>query len=200
MTEPPISANNTRNRILKAAAEIIAEKGYTRTTTRAIAKAAGVNEVTIFRHFGSKRNLFSEMINQHSALPDLTDIIESQLTGDYRQDLLHLGSVFFMTITARKEALRLMLCEAKELPEVREVAVKIPDQLRLVLTGYFQKKIETGYLRKLNPEVMAQGFLGMFFSYGIARDMLGASIAPEVSQEALIAQFVDIFVAGTLEQ
>jgi len=200
MTEPPISANNTRNRILKAAAEIIAEKGYTRTTTRAIAKAAGVNEVTIFRHFGSKRNLFSEMINQHSALPDLTDIIESQLTGDYRQDLLQLGSVFFMTITARKEALRLMLCEAKELPEVREVAVKIPDQLRLVLTGYFQKKIETGYLRKLNPEVMAQGFLGMFFSYGIARDMLGASIAPEVSQEALIAQFVDIFVAGTLEQ
>jgi len=200
MTEPPISANNTRNRILKAAAEIIAEKGYTRTTTRAIAKAAGVNEVTIFRHFGSKRNLFSEMINQHSALPDLTAIIESQLTGDYRQDLLHLGSVFFMTITARKEALRLMLCEAKELPEVREVAVKIPDQLRLVLTGYFQKKIETGYLRKLNPEVMAQGFLGMFFSYGIARDMLGASIAPEVPQEALIAQFVDIFVAGTLEQ
>ena len=93
-----------------------------------------------------------------------------------------------------------MLCEAKELPEVREVVVKIPDQLRLVLTGYFQKKIETGYLRKLNPEVMAQGFLGMFFSYGIARDMLGASIAPEVSQEALIAQFVDIFVAGTLKQ
>lgn len=200
MTDTFPQTDGTRVRILKAAAEIIAEKGYTRTTTRAIAEAAGVNEVTIFRHFGSKRNLFSEMIQQHSALPDLSDIIINQLTGDYRKDLLHLGSVFFMAITARKEALRLMLCEAKELPEVREVVVKIPDQLRLLLTGYFQKKIETGNLRKLNPEVMAQGFLGMFFSFGIARDMLGASIAPEVSQEALIAQFVDIFVAGTLKQ
>lgn len=200
MTDTFPQTDGTRVRILKAAAEIIAEKGYTRTTARAIAEAAGVNEVTIFRHFGSKRNLFSEMIQQHSALPDLSDIIINQLTGDYRKDLLHLGSVFFMAITARKEALRLMLCEAKELPEVREVVVKIPDQLRLLLTGYFQKKIETGNLRKLNPEVMAQGFLGMFFSYGIARDMLGASIAPEVSQEALIAQFVDIFVAGTLKQ
>jgi AcrR family transcriptional regulator len=200
MPQTLIPTDDARSRILKAAAEIIAEKGYTRTTTRAIANAASVNEVTIFRQFGSKRNLFSEMIHQYSALPDLTAIIENQLTGDYRQDLLHLGSVFFMAITARKEALRLMLCEAKEIPEVREVAVKIPDQLRLVLTGYFQKKIEAGYLRKLNPEVMAQGFLGMFFSYGIARDMLGSSIAPQVSQESLIAQFVDIFVAGTLEQ
>ena len=62
MTDTFPQTDDTRIRILKAAAEIIAEKGYTRTTTRAIAEAAGVNEVTIFRHFGSKRNLFSEMI------------------------------------------------------------------------------------------------------------------------------------------
>jgi len=115
--------DDTRDRILKAAAEIMAEKGYARATTRSIADAAGVNEVTIFRHFGSKRNLLSEMIHQHSALPDLTSIIEKQLTGKFRQDLIKLGSVFLTSITERKEALRLMLCEARELPEVRGVVV-----------------------------------------------------------------------------
>jgi AcrR family transcriptional regulator len=199
MTETSSPIDDTRQRILQAAAEIIAERGYARATTRSIAESAGVNEVTLFRHFGSKRNLLSELIGQHSALPELTKVIENQLTGDYRQDLTRLATVFFRVITERKEALRLMLCEARELPEVREVIVQVPDQLRGVLTGYFQSQMDGGKVKEMHPELMAQAFLGMFFSYGIAREMLASQIAPDVPQEALIAQFVDIFVSGSLK-
>ena len=194
----PTPTDDTRERIIQAAAEIFAEKGYARTTTRSIAEAAGVNEVTLFRHFGSKRNLLSEIVHQYSPLPDLTTIIESQLTGDYRQDLFHLGLVFLNILTQRKEALRLILCEAHEIPELREVIVQIPNQLRQVLTRYFQAKIQEGSIRDLNPALMAQGFLGMFFTYAIAREMLGSEIAPGVSTEDLTARFVDIFIHGTL--
>ena len=120
MPVTPQSTDETREKILSAAAEVMAELGYARATTRIIAKAAGVNEVTLFRHFGSKRNLLSEMIHSRSALPDLTNIINSQLTGEYRQDLINLATVFNRMIIKRKEALRLMLCEAKEFPDVRE--------------------------------------------------------------------------------
>jgi AcrR family transcriptional regulator len=198
MSEYKSSTDDTRDRILKAAADIISRRGYARATTRAIAEAAGVNEVTLFRHFGNKRNLLAEMIQKHSALPNLTFIIENQLTGDYRQDLVHLATVFYHAITERKEALRLMLCEARELPEVQEIIVKVPDLLRKLLTRYFQEKIEANLIRNTNPEVMAQGFLGMFFSYGIAREMLDSKIAPEISEEAIITEFVDIFVGGTI--
>jgi AcrR family transcriptional regulator len=177
----------------------MSEKGYTGTTTKAIAEAAGVNEVTLFRQFGSKRNLLSEMISRHSALPGLTGLIESQLTGDYRQDLIRLATVFFRAITERKEALRMMLCEARELPEVREVVVQAPDQLRAVLTRYFQSQMEAGKVKEMHPEVMAQAFLGMFFSYGIAREILASQIALEMPQEAMIAHFVDIFISGSLK-
>jgi AcrR family transcriptional regulator len=194
----PTPTDDTRERIMAAAAEIFVEKGYARATTRSIAEAAGVNEVTLFRHFGSKRNLLSEIVHQYSPLPDLTSIIVNQLSGDYRQDLLHLGTVFLNTLTQRKEALRLILCEAHEIPELREVIVQIPDQLRQVLTRYFQAKIQEGSIRDLNPALMAQGFLGMFFSYAIAREMLGSEIAPEVPTEDLVAKFVDIFIHGTL--
>lgn len=199
MTEVLSPTDDTRQRILQAAAEIMAEKGYSGTTTKSIADAAGVNEVTLFRHFGSKRNLLSELINQHSALPGLTSLIESQLTGDYREDLIHLATVFFRAITERKEALRLMLCEARELPEVRDVVVQIPDQLRGLLTRYFQNRMEADEIKEMHPELMAQAFLGMFFTYGIAREMLSSQIAAEVPQEAIIAQFVDIFVRGSLK-
>jgi len=47
----------TRQSILDAAAELIGERGYRATTTRAIAERAGVNEVTTFRHFGNKKGL-----------------------------------------------------------------------------------------------------------------------------------------------
>jgi AcrR family transcriptional regulator len=200
MTEAQPKSDDTRQRILQAAAEIMAERGYARATTKLIAETAGVNEVTLFRHFGSKRNLLSEMINQHSALPGLMELIESQLTGDYRQDLIRLATVFFRAITERKEGLRLMLCEARELPEVREVVVQIPDQLREVMMRYFQRQIEADVIKEMHPELMAQAFLGMFFSYGIAREMLASQIAPDVPQEALIAQFVDIFINGTLKE
>jgi len=197
MNETQTPTDDTRDRILKAAAEIIADRGYTRATTRAIAAAANVNEVTLFRHFGSKRNLLLEMIQRHSALPDLRSVLQHKLTGEYRQDLVQFGTAFYRAITERQEALRLMLCEAQELPELQEVIVRIPDQLREVLTDYFKGKIAGGQVREMDPEVMAQGFLGMFFSYGIAREILNSSVASHVPSESLIAQFVDIFVDGT---
>ena len=44
-------------RLLEAALEVIAREGYAGATTRQIAAEAGVNEVTLFRRFGSKRGL-----------------------------------------------------------------------------------------------------------------------------------------------
>ena len=43
-----------RHRILNAAARVYALHGWRGATTRRIADEAGVNEVTIFRQFGSK--------------------------------------------------------------------------------------------------------------------------------------------------
>ena len=49
-----------RARLLTAAREVFAEKGYRGATTRDIAERAGVTEPMVFRHFGSKTALFEE--------------------------------------------------------------------------------------------------------------------------------------------
>ena len=53
----------SRNRILDAAARVYAELGFRGATTRRIADVAGVNEVTIFRIFGSKAKLMAEAVS-----------------------------------------------------------------------------------------------------------------------------------------
>lgn len=46
-----------RDRLLHAAAQVYSETGFRGTTTRRIARVAGVNEITLFRHFGTKEAL-----------------------------------------------------------------------------------------------------------------------------------------------
>jgi AcrR family transcriptional regulator len=51
-----------RQLLLDAARDLFAERGFKGTSTRDIAERAGVSEVMIFRHFGTKANLFQESV------------------------------------------------------------------------------------------------------------------------------------------
>jgi len=196
---PESRADETRQRIIEAAARVFAEKGYARATTRALAAAAGVNEVTLFRHFGNKQGLFAAVTEQYAG-PAVTTALKAQLTGDYHRDLLTVGSQLMQVLLERREVLRMMLCEASHFPEVQAVMVQNPRQIRRMLARYLQQQIERGQVRSLHPEATAQAFAGMLFSYAIMWEILGDSIEPEITTEELVAQFVDIFVQGTIRR
>lgn len=57
----------TEQKFLDAALEIFAEKGYKGATTRLIAQKAGFSELTLFRKFKSKENLFNKVLTQNVA-------------------------------------------------------------------------------------------------------------------------------------
>ena len=192
-------SDDTRQRILLAAARVFAEKGYARATTRALAGAAGVNEVTLFRHFGSKQGLFSAIVEAYAA-PALKTAIAAQLTGDYRQDLMIMATHVLQLMLELREPMRLMLCEAQHFPEVRQVMAQNPRQLRHMLGGYLRQQMAQGRVRPLHAEAAAQAFWGMFFAYTFSLWLLDEPLDPELSTEELVAQYVDIFVAGTLAQ
>ena len=188
--------DETRQRIMLAAAQVFAEKGYARATTRALAAAAGVNEVTLFRHFGSKQNLFAAIVENYAA-PALTAAFKAQLTGDYHQDLLTMGTMVMSVLLERRDAMRMMLCEAEHFPEVRQVMAQNPRHLRQALSSYLELQMKQGQVRQLHTEAAAQAFWGMFFAYGIGLGILQEPVSPELAPEELVALFVDIFVNGT---
>ncbi len=63
---PRMRADKRRNQLLNVAAQLFAERGYRGTTTAELAKAAGVTEPILYRHFASKLELFVTLIEEVS--------------------------------------------------------------------------------------------------------------------------------------
>lgn len=55
-------AEETRRALLAAAGELFTSAGYDRTSVRAIAERAGVNQALLFRYFGNKEALFAQVV------------------------------------------------------------------------------------------------------------------------------------------
>ena len=189
--------DQTRTRIMDAATQLFTEKGYAGTTTRAIAELAGVNEVTLFRHFGTKEKLAKAIMDQFGGLAIAEDL-ELHFCGDYVQDLTLVGYAMIKVMTDRNDAIRMAICEAGNFPEFRQVVAENPRQIRRMLARYFDRQMEAGLIHQGHSEVLAQAFLGMFFSYAVLQGFLLDSLEPELSSQEIVQQFVSLFVHGTL--
>lgn len=193
-----MTKNNIKTQIIEAAEKQFFDLGYKRATTRKIAQAAGVTEVTLFRHFGNKQNLFLAVVNQKATQSDADEFLSLNLEDDYREDMLRLGRFMMRIMQERRDGMRLILCEAAHFPELQEVVGRAPLQLRDMIANYLQQRIDAGDIVARDPQVMAQGFLGFFFSYTIAFGFLDQTMALEASPDEMTAEFVDLFVQGTL--
>jgi AcrR family transcriptional regulator len=191
--------DETRQRIIQGAAQVFAQKGYDGATTREIAQVAGVNEVTLFRHFGNKKNIFMAVIERFSALPGLEAAMKDQLTGDYRQDLTKLGMHFLTTMLKQRKAILMSLCTAEHLPEIRDVVAQPPARQQQMLGAYLRQQIERGVVRNLpSPEVVAKMFFGILFEFAISQPLVTGTPIEHMPPEEIVAQVVDIFVRGTI--
>jgi AcrR family transcriptional regulator len=194
--------SSTNERLLDATLRLISEKGYLRATTKEIARKAGVTEVTLFRHFGSKERLFEEVIHQYSFLPRLRDLL-SEIEGSsysYEKVLNVIGMRFLGTLKERKSLVRIMTSEINVYPEkIREVHTKFIEETIQVLAGYFRTQQARGLLRRFSPEMAASAFLGMIFSYFNIEEIVKGRDVTKKETEKIIKEFVGIFVCGTLK-
>ena len=190
---------SARARIITAASRLFTEKGYAGTTTRAIAEAAGVNEVTIFRHFGTKENLAKAIMDQFGGLAIAEDL-ELRFSGDYAQDLNLIGKMMMKVMTERSDSMRMAICEAGNFPEFQQVVAENPRQLRGMLARYLKRQMDNHVILPGHAEVLAQAFLGMFFSYIVLKGFLSDDLKPKISSDQVMDQFVDLFVRGTLSE
>ena len=77
MTRLP--AAQRKAQLLDVAADLFSRAGYARATTAELAKAAGVTEPIIYRHFASKRDLFVDLIERTAART--LEVWEKHLSG-----------------------------------------------------------------------------------------------------------------------
>jgi AcrR family transcriptional regulator len=69
-----VALAETRERILDATAGIMREQGLARATTKEIARAAGLSEAALYRHFRSKEEIFLRVMRER--LPRFIEAIK----------------------------------------------------------------------------------------------------------------------------
>ena len=193
-TPPEPMPGDTRQRILRAALRLFGEVGYAQATTRQIAAAAGVNEVTLFRHFGSKKALLMACIDAHNAA-GFAATFEAGLTGEYAADILWMAGRQIADMSANMELLRVMVCDARSVPELRQMLLAGGRSNMQRLSRYFQSQIEAGAIRDgLSAEALSIAFDSLFSSGVLLESLFGV---PRLSIAGLVRPLADLFVQGT---
>src|SRR5437762_11965590 len=65
-----MAGEDRRLQILRVAMSLFSQRGFRGTTTKEIALAAGVSEAMVFRHFATKEELYSAILDQKACLHD----------------------------------------------------------------------------------------------------------------------------------
>jgi AcrR family transcriptional regulator len=119
-----------------AALAVLAERGYAGATTRRIAEAAGINEVTLFRRFGDKRQLILAAIHA-----DVSRLADNGLTttGDIEADLIRVVEYYLDIYQHRNGLVGTLLLEGARNPDVAAL-IKEPlgamSRLAEIFAGY----------------------------------------------------------------
>jgi AcrR family transcriptional regulator len=180
----------TRAKILAAARELFERNGTRGTTTREVAEKAGVNEATLFRHFGSKRALLVAMREQACGVEEFRSILSALAGVDFAADLRQIAYQVTENMLAKRAMMCVSLAEdatgSDDVPEFRG-----PAQISTDLASYFTAKAAAGAFRG-DPALAARCFLGILFSY-VVGPKLWDSAAPD---RATLDGIVDVFLNG----
>lgn len=193
--DPRTSPEETRERIFAAAREIFAVRGPHGTTTREIADRAGVNEATLFRHFGNKIALLDAMKEYFCQNNEtrIRAVFESLSGTDLAADLRVIGANMIAGMQQNKDLIRATLVEEASNPQAASAPWRAPNVARDYLTRFLSKHVESGELQG-PPELIARVFMGMFFAYIMGRGFWTESV---LSDERAVETFVDIFLNGS---
>lgn len=191
---------NTKERILEATFKLISQKGYLGTTTREIAHNAGVTELTLFRHFGSKERLFEEVLNRYSFLPKLKELLPSLRESPYKKSLQILGERFIETLKNKKSLIKIMFSEINLYPDkIKDVYSNFLDEIIKTLAEYFSCLQKKETIQRFPPDVLARAFLGMFFSYFLSEEIILGRTIEKTEFKKLSEVFICLFIKGTLK-
>lgn len=197
---PSPSETETRTRILQAAQQLFARQGYDATTTRDLARAAGVAEGTLFRHFDHKKSILIEIATQ-GWVEILTDLLmELSEMASYRA-ISQVMQKRMRNLKQNADMMRVCFMEAQFHPELRDrIQVEVITKMMDVTEAFFQTAIDRGIYRPINPRVIARVFLGMFAISGFSElTIMEPNISPRELQE-MAEGIADIFLNGVLDK
>jgi len=181
--------------IREAAAKLFLEKGYQGTSMDDVAAAAGVSKQTIYTHFASKEELFSDLVLANAArVEDFAATIGPTLAG---ADNLEAGmrelARRYLGFVARPDVLRLrrlIIGEAGRFPALaREYYERVPGRVYEALAAAFAEQ------HLDDPQTAAQHFAWLTLGVPLDRGMFETPLQ-ELDVDQLADAAVRVFLSA----
>lgn len=146
------SQSSTRQRLIQSALQLFITQGISGTTTRQIAEAAEVNEVTLFRHFGSKHGLLLGVLEESTAFQSLGQALNShhQSAASTEQSFQEYASFCLHALEQVPDLIRSLVGEANQYPADNRLAL---GKRMTEITQYMAQYLESFMAeRQLTPQ------------------------------------------------
>jgi len=198
--QPAASASpaDTKERLLAAAARVIARDGLNGSTTREIAREAGVNEVTLFRHFQTKDRLIAAVVAKNFGRESEAKQPQAPApTGDLKADLQAMAELYDRLFTANLPLIRTMMGEIhhNHCSQERAVFKGIFLPLKAALQERLEAARQAGVIRAAcRADLLADQFAAMLFTGALRRSTPHAII--DYSPADYLAAVVDLTLHG----
>ncbi len=181
--------------LISSAASLFAAKGFKGTTTKEIAKAAGVSEALVFKYFPTKQALYAAILAEKAPLSELLSAVEdmARKRDDHRVFTLIAG--YRIRPGADPTMLRLLLFSALEGHELADMF--FGKQHRVFydyLAGYIQARIDEGAFRPIDPLLAARAFIGMVVHHRLLHEIFEVPL--HCPHKDIVSTYVELFLTG----
>jgi len=186
---------DARQRLLDAALELFCRDGYDGVSTRALAKKANVNEVTLFRLFGTKEKVLLAMLDRETDIRPMLPQTGLEPSGDVVADLSLIGSFMLEGMLEKAPLMKLGMTEMHRRPAMWKHISPAPVAALDLLEGYFDRAARKGLIRKVDSRLAATVFFSFFFRSMVMTTFLGKDMLMKMDEDA-INGFCSLFAEG----
>ena len=198
-----MSGDERRYQILRVAIKLFSSQGFSGTTTRKIAEAAGVSEAMVFRHFATKRELYAAILDHKASeggIPNPCEWAgEAVLANDDEQFFYQIILNALNQHEKDPEFMRLLFHSALEGHELAEMFVEqniVP--IYEFMSTYISRRQADGAMRSdIEPRVIIRAFVGMMIHHSLNNSLWDKQRRLlNITNEEAARAFVEIILNG----
>jgi AcrR family transcriptional regulator len=193
-----LKTGNRRAEILAQASRLFAENGYEGAAIRLIARASGVTEAAIYRHFDNKAHLYDEVVRAKARQHDIQGYLARFQGRGTLQDVLRRVADHILSLAVTDpELVRLATYSSLDDDQssttlFQEIRMPYIEHVR----GEIQARIDVGEVRDVDPFITARCFVGMVMDCALSASVWSQVTHSEFNAETVVCNNVPIFARG----
>ena len=198
MARTPKVTEDRREQILDAALRVFARQGFAKATNKEIAHEAGITPGLIYYYFESKEALLKALLEARSPVRLIESLPPEAQALPPAAFLRMMGrqALALMEGEEMSSLIRIMLSEMLHTPDFPPIVALFVGRAIGALTSYLEAKVQSGEIRQLDTQLLAQIFAGSLMSFVLRRHILRDPLALALSQEQVVDAIVDTVLQG----